>query len=496
MKYFLGMFLSLILISIFIFVSLPAFSSGYSTVTIRIDNALDDVGVDLTGSTYTNSGVGLGFGDDGGNNHGLVVRFPLNIPKDTVVQDAHLILTCKVEETDSVSGYIHVDDVANSNRITSWNDYIARPWTVFDIVAWNPATTWSVDTEYTSPDISGLINKVTHKSTFVSGNYINLSILDNSSDNSHEKVSYSYDSSTTKAPQLTYKVIIPVCTTIGHTYPQGGTVQLRGMVSSIGSFERLSVNFAYGTSTDYGISVNCGYATQANKLFTTDISGLPLDLTYHYTAYLETSDGTKYYGSDKTFSLSGDELEIITEDATNISYYTADSGVFLKWMSIDTIVDLSVDYGTTTAMASNSVVQADATEIGIYSFKFENLDENKRYYYRAKGIGDESGTVYGLMKSFTTWDTQKSGFINNMVSWFSSKGVVGTGIYWLFCVLLMVGSYFIVREHKLLSIILPILILGAFIALQLLDIWLIILLAFSAGIVLFGIIMKQNYAHN
>ncbi|MEM2388530.1 MAG: PKD domain-containing protein [Candidatus Thermoplasmatota archaeon] len=160
--------------------------------------------------------------------------------------------------------------------------------------------------------------------------------------------------------------------------------------------------FEYGETISYGYSTaKLTYYGPAN--FSSIISGLKPDTTYHFRVVAKNSRKT-FYGNDITFKTSPSLPEVTTNDAIDISYSYATLNGYLNkvgasscevWFVYDNVShDKIEDYRYNTS----HIIKTSPSS---FSSKISNLEVNKTYYFRAVAKNSE-GIACGEEKNFTT----------------------------------------------------------------------------------------------
>jgi hypothetical protein len=284
-----------------------------------------------------------------------------------------------------------------------------------------------------------------------------------------------------------------------------GEVILHGKILLLGVGETIvHCYFEWGETTIY----ECGETTivdvtSAFTQFNVTLTNLPQEGTIHFKAFvLCPVSGLTIAGSDRGFTWSGsnggeippDVTYIITSNVTDVQYTTAIFNCELKQvgsegaltinMIYDTTPNLDDSHGTKLEMASTVDTE------GNFTSKVTGLTANTQYFYVAEALGQNP--YYGEIKTFTTSDPSKPSGVNWINHFFDNHGL-GRGIWWIIIFALMLLPWLLkpIRENKQIGLILDLLILGAGIALVL-DPWIVILLAFGAGITIFALIMKNR----
>lgn len=132
-------------------------------------------------STLNNSGNAVVLGKTNVSNYAFVRFDDVTIPQGSTINSAYL----KVRAYSSLSGstcnvsiYFVTED--NPSTISSVADYDGR--SVTSGVDWSSIASWTADTEYTSPDVSSILQTIINREGFSSGNGVLMLIKDNSSD--------------------------------------------------------------------------------------------------------------------------------------------------------------------------------------------------------------------------------------------------------------------------------------------------------------------------
>lgn len=130
--------------------------------------------------------------------------------------------------------------------------------------------------------------------------------------------------------------------------------------------------------------------------FTSSITGLISNTTYHIRAYATNSIGTNY-GADVTFTT----INIVTTAVSVITTTTAASGGTIASDGGNTITARGVCWNTMTAPTTANFKTTDGTGTGTFISSLTALTGNTPYYVRAYII-NSSGTFYGNEATFMT----------------------------------------------------------------------------------------------
>jgi len=280
-------------------------------------------------------------------------------------------------------------------------------------------------------------------------------------------------------------------------------VNLSGEVNFIGLETTSKCYFQYGATTSYGNDtlINAVDISTPSTIFHTDITNIPLSTTFHYRAVAVPGSGApNVYGADKVFLVP--EYPVLTIDSIDdITYTSASVTVSISDLGYgDSAVDAKLLYST-TGVFSDTIsgqfyeINASLGAPQSYQILLSPLSEGTTYNLKLEIRGMESGNYsYSAVKSFRTRNSTQPGFINDLINWLAEHGIVGSGIWWLLCIGLMIGVWLIPpirQEYKIIGVVLDVLILGTFIAFVLLDFWIIVLLAILAAVVIVAVIVKK-----
>lgn len=285
-----------------------------------------------------------------------------------------------------------------------------------------------------------------------------------------------------------YALIPKVITLLPQSYVNN-RVELAGYIESMGDDSEVTAGFEYGFTTDYGSTKEFGTITQwDDPKFIVPIYNMPQDVTIHYRAYITGDSIGTVYGDDQSIILSDEGLpHIQTIRAFDITYEGFTAGVLLLDLAEETDMDLSLDYGTTTALGSNVAVATDADEPGNYTVILTGGSEDSVYYYRAKAVGT-GGTYYGEVFSVQTLDPNQPTALQKASTWFNSIGFHGEGIWWLIALVIMSISFIVLsikygKMGAVGALCISVAVLACLISFSLVDTWLLILLVLSSSIV-------------
>lgn len=163
-----------------------------------------------------------------------------------------------------------------------------------------------------------------------------------------------------------------------------------------------TVSFEYGTSTNYGSSVDYSQnPLSGNEFFA--VSALIADLipgtTYHFRVKAVNSIGTTY-GDDNQFTTTGSIPSIASESFVRKSSTAATYLAIINPNLLSTVVTIeygtSIDYGSSAAGTPNQIDGETNTSV---SASITDLTPNLTYHLRIKAV-NEAGTIYGDDKTF------------------------------------------------------------------------------------------------
>jgi len=137
-------------------------------------------------------------------------------------------------------------------------------------------------------------------------------------------------------------------------------------------------------------------------VFSSQLTGLLPNTTYHVRAYANSTAGTSY-GEDKIFITDYSIPTIITSEASSIESTTAISGGDIQSNGGAPITARGIRWGTNPDPNNdpNAIKTDDGSGVGIFSTTLTGLLENTVYYIRAYAVNGH-GTAYGTTVQFTS----------------------------------------------------------------------------------------------
>jgi len=172
--------------------------------------------------------------------------------------------------------------------------------------------------------------------------------------------------------------------------------------------EACNCGFQWGTSTAYG-NTTPTYSRRSRQGFSHMLTGLALNVEYHFRAFATNSAGTSY-GVDESFMVSGlppvppvGTKSVLTTDATEItSRYATINGVLMNDGGELCIVGFQWGLDPSNLIYSR-IVGTGVNSVTHFSGLLQGLAPGTTYYFRALAA-DQYGYVYsyGAILSFTT----------------------------------------------------------------------------------------------
>jgi hypothetical protein len=195
----------------------------------------------------------------------------------------------------------------------------------------------------------------------------------------------------------------PTATTVAASNVLAVTATLNGTVTA-GDLSTV-VTFEYGLTTSYGSTAT---ATQSPVTGTSSVnvsvaaSNLtPGGITYHFRVKAVNALGT-VYGSDMTFTTTGENPLVLTSDASDVTSTAATLNGIIIVYDVPTTVTfdygLDTNYGSTVTAAQSPATGSDPVYLNA---GISGLTPGTLYYFRTKAV-NAFGTFYGDYLTFTT----------------------------------------------------------------------------------------------
>jgi uncharacterized protein (TIGR02145 family) len=164
----------------------------------------------------------------------------------------------------------------------------------------------------------------------------------------------------------------------------------------------LEKGFCWSTNTNPTIA-NSFKIVSGNNLgsFNTAITGLAVNITFYYKAYLKNAKGI-FYGDEKSFITNHWQI-IITNNINNITATSALCGGEIIDDGGSPIIARGVCWSTSPNPTINDNKTNDGAGTGSFTSSLTDLIVSTTYYFRAYAT-NINGTVYGTEYSFTTED--------------------------------------------------------------------------------------------
>ena len=172
----------------------------------------------------------------------------------------------------------------------------------------------------------------------------------------------------------------------------------------------------WSTSSNPTISDNHTTDGSGNGTFTSSITGLNPNTTYHVRAYATNATGTAY-GADKTFTTQVLVVlpTVTTTSASTISYNQIVCGGNVTSDGNGTVTERGVCWSTIPSPTVSGNHISNGTGTGTFNVTISGLNQNTTYYYRAYAT-NSAGTAYGSEMTVTTTTQGLSGFDENGAS--------------------------------------------------------------------------------
>ena len=135
--------------------------------------------------------------------------------------------------------------------------------------------------------------------------------------------------------------------------------------------------------------------------FTSQITNLEPNTTYHVRAYAQNESGVSY-GATVTFSTQSGLPVVTTTTVTRITATSATAGGSVVEDGGYPVIRRGVCYGTSSQPTISGLHTTDGAGTGDFVSQLTNLTPGSTYYYRAYATNGV-GTVYGEQKVFVAW---------------------------------------------------------------------------------------------
>ena len=253
--------------------------------------------------------------------------------------------------------------------------------------------------------------------------------------------------------------------------------------------------FEYGTETGVyhdstkiqTITVNNGTLAYFDDIIS------PIAQTYYFVAKASVN-GLILTGQERTYTVGpgwnpiGDNLGDIVTNKASVGYSDFTVSATINSMAGDTLVDVFIDWGYTPDMTETPItLGTDIDSLGQTSLvKHSGVNNNSNFWYQARMEGD-TDTSRGLILQGHTLNPNQPSIISNIN--------LPPGYWWGIMLIIMILPWIFLHSGKMqqvVSVCLDVIILGTFIALSIVDIWIIVLLAVLSGAVIFSVVLKNR----
>ncbi|MCP4114864.1 MAG: DUF4347 domain-containing protein, partial [Desulfobacteraceae bacterium] len=197
------------------------------------------------------------------------------------------------------------------------------------------------------------------------------------------------------APTVTTQAASAVATT---------SVTCNGTITDLGSEAVTDHGVCWGTSANPDTNGNktTEGAAGSTGAFTSDITGLAPDTTYHYRAYATNTAGTSY-GADTTFTTVPEPATVTTQAASAVSITSATGNGNITSLGAPNPTEHGVCWNTSAnpTIANSKTTKGTAGSTGAFTSDMTGLSPGTTYHYRAYAT-NSADTVYGADQTFTT----------------------------------------------------------------------------------------------
>ena len=174
-----------------------------------------------------------------------------------------------------------------------------------------------------------------------------------------------------------------------------------GEVLADGGFPVMARGICWSTSAEP--TINNAHTVNGSGIgtFTSQITNLEPNTTYHVRAYAQNESGVSY-GATVTFSTQSGLPVVTTTTVTRITATSATAGGSVVEDGGYPVIRRGVCYGTSSQPTISGLHTTDGAGTGDFVSQLTNLTPGSTYYYRAYATNGV-GTVYGEQKVFVAW---------------------------------------------------------------------------------------------
>jgi len=216
---------------------------------------------------------------------------------------------------------------------------------------------------------------------------------------------------TTYGANMTFRTSVvsqPAVVTGNATNITVSAATLGGAINSAGSYPITERGVVWATganpTTANAKAAISGNVTSFPNNYTVNASGLNLNTTYHYRAYV-IANGVTTYGEDKTFKTSDMVLPGVRTDESKPSANEAYMAGTLTSKGSHPISEYGLCWSTSANPTTGGSKEAIAGDVTAFPKQFSatarNLNAGTTYHYRAYVVMNGT-TAYGEDKTFTT----------------------------------------------------------------------------------------------
>ena len=218
------------------------YSAGNGSISIAVSSNNDDAQEKSNGKMYLTSDY------QKLNNRTVAFRFQdVQIPQGTTISNATITVNSYNAQSNSSVVTIYGEDIDDSPGMTSSDDNITDRTKTSANEDWT-CNNWGYDVDYTTPDISDIIQEIVNRSNWVAGNDITI-IIEPKSGSDNKRVT-SRDYSTSNAPTLDVSFTSGSGTTTNKYVVRVNTNIYSG--ASLSGSNDLSVTFSSSGNTESG----------------------------------------------------------------------------------------------------------------------------------------------------------------------------------------------------------------------------------------------------
>ena len=334
----------------------------------------------------------------------------------------------------------HVRAYANNEKGTAYGEEITFTTSVMPTI---PSVTTGKTSDITSTSAKvqgnitslGNISKITHYGhvwsktalpTLENGNYNDLgesnatksftSELTGLESNTtyHVRAYATNEKGTAYGEEITFTTsvmpTIPSVTTGNASDITGTSARVQGNITSLGNISKITHYGHVWSKTALPTLENGNYndlgESNATKSFTSELTGLESNTTYHVRAYATNEKGTAY-GEDITFTTSAmpTKPSVMTGNVSDITSTSARVQGFVTSLgNVAKITHYGHVWGKTALPTIENDVYSDGEESSTttsFTSRLTDLEPNTTYHVRAYAT-NEMGTAYGEDVAFTT----------------------------------------------------------------------------------------------